>query len=1338
VAQRIVAQSAQASPVAAVFVAPPQPAAAVAPSIRPTKLLAKILSVLNVNLNNPAVPTGGLNAIGVLAWGVFREIEAGLLAANRGTFSGISIPVAAAPLVAGSGPAPAATEPAPAATVAPPVAAGWNAGVPDPATGKISGSVVFTDPAGLVLSYSAPVTSTGGGAVTVNTTTGSFTYTPTQAQRQAATTSTTDSFTVTAGNGTASATQTIAVPVDGGTPVAGVPKVSNPNTSTGVVAGSVPFSDLAGRVLSYSAPAISTGGAAVVVSPTTGAFTYTPTQAQRQQAGATTTDTVTITADNGFNTAARTVTVKVDPGTPVVLPAVRTGFVATTGAISGTAAFTDTAGRTLSYSGPTTSVGGGSVSIDPVTGGYVYTPAPAQRLVATTATTDTFRLTASNGVVAVSRNVIVNVDPGTPVAGPAVLAPASPASGAVTGTAVFTDTAARPLTYTTSGVSAGGAAVALDPATGAFTYTPTAAQRRTATPTTVDTFWVTATNGARTVGQSVTVSVRPAVPVAGTLSVGPAVPNTGAISGTAPFTDSSGAALNTLTYTTPATSTGGGTVTITNRATGAFTYTPTLTQRQQATNATTDSFTITATNGIDTVSQVVTAKVDPGTPVAATPTVGTPNAQTGVVTGTVPFTDTAKRTLTYSAPATSTGGATVAVNPTTGGFTYTPTTAQRLTATASTTDTVTVTADNGVNTAAKTITVKVGYLAGIPTAGSAGVGTPSIDTGTATGTANFSDPYGRVLSYSTPATTTGGGTVTIDPTTGEFTYTPTTTQRQQAGLTTTDTFTITANNGVYTAKQTVTVTVDPGTPLAGTPTVGTPSTDTGTATGTVSFTDTAARPLTYTTTDTSTGGATITLDPTTGAFTYTPTTDQRRTATPTTVDTFTVTADNGVRTTTQTVTVSVDAGHPVAGSSSVGTPETDTGITSGSVSFTDTAGRTLTYTTVGTSTGGGTVAVDPITGAFTYTPTAGQRRTASDTTTDEFTVIADNGANTASRTVTVAVEPGVEFGTSQQSMITASGQIWGFVNGGNGNYTVSHGPQFGTVSVSPYGVYTYRPGASFTGTDSFTVTLSGGKLGSATRDVPVQVTADPAAQSGTVTDDFTGAYGSSPDPELWTNAPGWDAGWQTYVDSPENVRLDGQGNMVIQAMVTPYGYTSGRVTTQGGVDMLYGTMTARIKMPSGQGLWPAFWQLGSTYSQATWDAPDRTGWPGAGEIDVIELINNGNTYYTALHGPQGTGDYTFGNGQMVMTSGPIADLTTDFHNYWVMRQPNIIVIGVDDTVLGTYTPASLPAGATWAFNRQMFAIFNIAIGGPWAGPPNATTPWPSTMLVDSFTYTPYP
>ena len=71
-----------------------------------------------------------------------------------------------------------------------------------------------------------------------------------------------------------------------------------------------------------------------------------------------------------------------------------------------------------------------------------------------------------------------------------------------------------------------------------------------------------------------------------------------------------------------------------------------------------------------------------------------------------------------------------------------------------------------------------------------------------------------------------------------------------------------------------------------------------------------------------------------------------------------------------------------------------------------------------------------------------------------------------------------------------------------------------------------------------------------------------------------------------------------------------------------------------------------------------------------------------------------------------------------------------------MREPNIIVIGVDDTMLGTFTPASLPAGGAWVFNEPMYALFNVAVGGTWPGEPNATTTWPATMLVNAFRYTP--
>jgi beta-glucanase (GH16 family) len=236
--------------------------------------------------------------------------------------------------------------------------------------------------------------------------------------------------------------------------------------------------------------------------------------------------------------------------------------------------------------------------------------------------------------------------------------------------------------------------------------------------------------------------------------------------------------------------------------------------------------------------------------------------------------------------------------------------------------------------------------------------------------------------------------------------------------------------------------------------------------------------------------------------------------------------------------------------------------------------------------------------------------------------------------------------------------------------------------------------------------------------------------SGAVVDDFDGPAGAPPNGRYWTYDLGHPGAanheLQTYVDSTSNIRLDGQGHLVIEALKTATGYTSGRLVTRGKVNMLYGTMAARIKFPTGQGIWPAFWALGSNM--------ESVSWPECGEVDVMELVNSGTTYYTTLHGPQGGSDYLDGNG--VGTEGPIADLTTDFHTYWVNRQPDTITIGVDGTTLGHFTPSSLPPGARWVFNQPMYALLNVAVGGDWPGSPDGSTPFPATMLVDWFSYTP--
>jgi beta-glucanase (GH16 family) len=227
-----------------------------------------------------------------------------------------------------------------------------------------------------------------------------------------------------------------------------------------------------------------------------------------------------------------------------------------------------------------------------------------------------------------------------------------------------------------------------------------------------------------------------------------------------------------------------------------------------------------------------------------------------------------------------------------------------------------------------------------------------------------------------------------------------------------------------------------------------------------------------------------------------------------------------------------------------------------------------------------------------------------------------------------------------------------------------------------------------------------------------------ASASSAVFDDFDGPAGSPPNPAWWSYVTGanWDFGIETYQTA--NAVLDGQGNLAIRAVKAGRGFESGRVQTKNKLTLGYGRISARIKMPSGQGLWPAFWLVGAD--------EDTTPWPECGEIDVMELVSGATTYQTTIHGPNSGGPDTY----QVDFRGPTPDLSTDFHEYWVDHVPDAITVGIDGTTLGTFRPQSLPPGARWVFNRPTYAILNLAVGGDWAGMPNASTRFPATMLVD--------
>lgn len=236
-------------------------------------------------------------------------------------------------------------------------------------------------------------------------------------------------------------------------------------------------------------------------------------------------------------------------------------------------------------------------------------------------------------------------------------------------------------------------------------------------------------------------------------------------------------------------------------------------------------------------------------------------------------------------------------------------------------------------------------------------------------------------------------------------------------------------------------------------------------------------------------------------------------------------------------------------------------------------------------------------------------------------------------------------------------------------------------------------------------------------------------------DEFNKTANSPVDSSKWTAEIGG-AGWgneelQYYTNNIENAYHDGQGNLIIKAIkLTPplnlncwYGpckYTSARLITKGKFDRKYGRFEARIKIARGQGMWSAFWLLGSNI--------DSVGWATCGEIDVMENIGREpSIVHGTIHGPGYSGangisaPFSFTNNQF------FAD---DFHVYAAEWSENKIAFFVDGNLYKTITPQNLPAGKIWIYDHPFFAILNLAIGGNWGGAPDNTTVFPQTMSVD--------
>jgi beta-glucanase (GH16 family) len=229
-------------------------------------------------------------------------------------------------------------------------------------------------------------------------------------------------------------------------------------------------------------------------------------------------------------------------------------------------------------------------------------------------------------------------------------------------------------------------------------------------------------------------------------------------------------------------------------------------------------------------------------------------------------------------------------------------------------------------------------------------------------------------------------------------------------------------------------------------------------------------------------------------------------------------------------------------------------------------------------------------------------------------------------------------------------------------------------------------------------------------------------------DEFDGPAGAPPDPAAWSMMTGghWMNGGspelQCYTKRPENVSQNGLGQLRITARYEPGStycsgetndYTSARLDTRPLNGFTYGRIEARIQLPAAAGSWPAWWLVGSTGT-----------WPSAGEIDILEY----------RHGPapgaahQAIHSSTTSGGHWQVSTDVSGTWTAGWHRYGIDWSKDRIDFQIDGVTRWTRTPANLPAGVNWPFNRSFGLLLNVAVGN-WGGTPDPAQ-FPAEMLVD--------
>ena len=210
--------------------------------------------------------------------------------------------------------------------------------------------------------------------------------------------------------------------------------------------------------------------------------------------------------------------------------------------------------------------------------------------------------------------------------------------------------------------------------------------------------------------------------------------------------------------------------------------------------------------------------------------------------------------------------------------------------------------------------------------------------------------------------------------------------------------------------------------------------------------------------------------------------------------------------------------------------------------------------------------------------------------------------------------------------------------------------------------------------------------------------------------------------DIGTGENGWGNNeLQFYTERPDNVTVQ-NGILVITAKEEDYNgssYTSARLLTKGKFEQTHGRFEARIRVPYGKGLWPAFWLLGD-------DSNGTEIWPEIGEIDIMEYVGSEPTkVFGTVHGP----GYSGAEGVTKAYELENDRFDAGFHVFGIEWAPDYINYYVDDVLYNQITPDDVTG--EWVFdNGPFYIILNVAAGGSLPGSPNAETVFPQTMLVD--------